>query len=582
MMQSSLFLSYSRRELPFVNDLAFKLEKLEHETWLDYRSLIPGKAWKEQILNAISKSDVFLLIVSKASIASKNVEMEWREAITQNKRIILIVFEAVKLPSELQGYEWVDFRNSFSPSFKTLTKQLSETKNQLHPPPQEGFRAPAIVWLSFCVATLLSILSLTTVWTLYLPYYLVPLPYRILKRDFDFNHVQGATCMLPFFLLFTVAFLFSTENYDSGALGANVFSILTLLSIPVSILFLLLLGSPGLQRWGKPVASRPKFRNPYKVPTTQAEQTVAYHIDYATQDTRYARLIMKVFGQYGHQLVENENDAQVALVLVSSFKQTTDLNPEERVVYPVLLQGASSIDPRLKMIQWIDFRRGIKNIKQFSLLLGEPTKLLKAIGVPPSSQQVVLPAAVQWLEYLLTFLSMNLLGIMLLISILDISRFYSLPYIGRLAFMIIFLSFITNLRLDLINRDGKIVRSVRSLFLSLLVIVMLVNVIANTSLSLNEFTGEGFGSGNYTRISEFSVGLAIVLSLVNFIAAITMALMSLVYWRDLRRWIPFYPPKSLGLSFRRYLIKAIVIVLLAISYLFLIPFLLLLLTELFS
>jgi hypothetical protein len=572
MVQSSLFFSYSRRELPFVNDLAFNTEKFKCKTWLDNRNLVPGKAWKQQIFNAIAESDIFVLVVSKESIASKNVELEWREAIAQNKRVILVFFEAVKLPSELKECEWVDFRTSFKPSIKALIKQISEPKTQVHSPPEEGFRAPAVVWLSFFVAIALSILSLATMWTLYLPYYLIPLPYRVLKRDFEFNHVQGATFILPFFLFFNLAF-FSAESPESGTLATTIFSALTLLSLPISILFLLLLRSPGLQRWGKPIASRLRFRNPYKIPPTQNVQAVAYYIDYAIQDTRYARLIMKVFGQYGHQLVENENDAQVALVLISRFKKTTHLNPEQSVVYPVLLQGTESIDPNLKLIQWIDFRRGIKKIKQFSVLVGEPAQLLKALGVPPGSQQTVLPTVVQLLEYLITFLSMNILGIILLVSILEVSQFYSFPYIGRLAFVLIALSLITNLRLDLINRDGKIVRSVKSLFLSLMVMVMLTNIIASTSflydnrLSPINFDSENFDPGNYTKMVGISIGLAIILPLINFATTGIMAFISLIYWRELRRWIPFYPPKSLGLIFRKYLTKTTIIVLLAMSFL---------------
>ena len=38
-------MSYSRREVPFVDHLVDDLKKLDFTIWLDYRSLIPGTPW---------------------------------------------------------------------------------------------------------------------------------------------------------------------------------------------------------------------------------------------------------------------------------------------------------------------------------------------------------------------------------------------------------------------------------------------------------------------------------------------------------------------------------------------------------
>ncbi|MDP1615355.1 MAG: toll/interleukin-1 receptor domain-containing protein, partial [Methylococcales bacterium] len=78
-MTKNIFISYSRREVGFVDGLADHLEKEQFDVWLDYRSLVPGKPWKEQIDQGIANSEIILLVVSKASIASQNVEMEWRQ-----------------------------------------------------------------------------------------------------------------------------------------------------------------------------------------------------------------------------------------------------------------------------------------------------------------------------------------------------------------------------------------------------------------------------------------------------------------------------------------------------------------------
>ena len=48
-MKPNIFLSYSRREVGFVDQLTDQLQKAGFQVWLDYRSLIPGSPWKTQI-----------------------------------------------------------------------------------------------------------------------------------------------------------------------------------------------------------------------------------------------------------------------------------------------------------------------------------------------------------------------------------------------------------------------------------------------------------------------------------------------------------------------------------------------------
>src|SRR5215212_2492354 len=112
-MTHSVFISYSRRESPFVDVLLDALEDKGVNVWVDYHSLVPAKRWLNQIIEGIRQSDTFLLVVSKDSMASANVELEYKHALEQKKRVILIIFEAVSLPPALQACEWIDFRRSF-------------------------------------------------------------------------------------------------------------------------------------------------------------------------------------------------------------------------------------------------------------------------------------------------------------------------------------------------------------------------------------------------------------------------------------------------------------------------------------
>ena len=138
-MPHSVFISYSRRESPFVDVLLDALEDDSVEVWVDYHSLVPAKPWLDQILEGIREADVFLLVVSKDSMASENVRSEYQYALEQKKRIVLIIFEAVSLPPALQNCEWIDFHTSFSKKKKELLAQLDQPIQQ-SAPPQQGSR----------------------------------------------------------------------------------------------------------------------------------------------------------------------------------------------------------------------------------------------------------------------------------------------------------------------------------------------------------------------------------------------------------------------------------------------------------
>ena len=123
-MTKNIFMSYSRRELGFVDDLVKKLEDEKYNVWLDYRALVPGSPWNVQIDKGLKEADTVLLVVSKAAIASEYVALEWRHFLESKERVILLIFEAVDLPKELEKYEWVDFRSNYKAGLNELFSLL--------------------------------------------------------------------------------------------------------------------------------------------------------------------------------------------------------------------------------------------------------------------------------------------------------------------------------------------------------------------------------------------------------------------------------------------------------------------------
>jgi len=394
-MKSNIFMSYSRREVGFVDQLTSRLEEAGFQVWLDYRSLVPGTPWKEQIDAGLDASDTVLLVVSKASMSSKYVELEWRHFLDMKNRLILVIFEAVDLPKELEVFEWVDFRGSFEKGLKELFSQLEKPIQEEHPVPESGFKVSAIVWLAFALSLVVMGYSFFGLWAIFVPWFLITLPYRIFKRNFSFNEVQAALVLLP-----VVLYLGSDAAYDFEKSDFLYYAAFSSLGFVIPLFFVL--RSAGMQRWGKPEATMPRFANPYK-PENPNPKPVPFFIDHAEQDRLVAEEMSQAFEKYGHPRAADLTSAEAVFVLLSTFKTDTEADPEKQVVYPVLVQTVNPA-PKLSKIQWIDFRSGVRNLDAMAQLLPEPSKLLTALGIRPLGNQLVLPPIIMAVRYILMLL----------------------------------------------------------------------------------------------------------------------------------------------------------------------------------
>ena len=104
------FITYSHQDTEAKNELRKRLAVMEQQnelvTW-DDGQLTPGDgALQEDILKNVADSDLFLYLVSAASLASKNCNRELAEAIERDKRVIPIILEHCDwLHHQLSGFE---------------------------------------------------------------------------------------------------------------------------------------------------------------------------------------------------------------------------------------------------------------------------------------------------------------------------------------------------------------------------------------------------------------------------------------------------------------------------------------------
>ncbi|MCE9647261.1 MAG: toll/interleukin-1 receptor domain-containing protein [Chloroflexi bacterium] len=412
-MAPNIFMSYSRQCIGFVDDLAHQLQKRGFPIWLDYLSLVPGRPWLEQIHNGLAEADLLLLVVSPESMSSRSVELEWRHFLEQKKRIILLIFQAVPLPPELAGLEWVDFRGGYPPALKKLLARIASASPMKRPAPQSGFKAPLAVWFATGLSLITAVYSLFAFWTFLIPWVLLPLPGRIFKRNFNLSQTQTALWTLTIALFFTFGLSMELGFYkpETDFDYVHVFSLynailmilfLQIYFIPlISILLLFVLRSSAMQRWGRPEAGLPKFANIHH-PNIPDPEPVRFYIDHAAQDALIARDLAQELVKYGHTPADGLASAGEVLVLLSRFKTDTEADPEKQVVYPILVQR-TKISDKLSRMQWIDFRKGVRNLEAIAQLLPQPAKMLAALGVRPTTgAQAAMPNIVLvLLDYLI-------------------------------------------------------------------------------------------------------------------------------------------------------------------------------------
>jgi hypothetical protein len=276
-MMSDYFVSYSRQELTFADSFSRRLEKSGYEVWIDFRSLVSGRRWQDQIDEGIRNATTMLLVVSQESMTSPAVYDEWTTALQNNKRIILIIFEATNLKSTeklrercghavaqglvtgniaelnkagcsygwdaLSQCEWVDFRQAFSKAIQQLDVMLkSVSREATSPAPQSGFRMPPTPRLACYLSWITALLSIPFV----IPaVQLVPLPRKLKRRTYDYNiirlHLIGVIVLwilvLPVIEPSTPLLLILVWAFPALA--------------PLALLALLMY-SPGMYRWGGP------------------------------------------------------------------------------------------------------------------------------------------------------------------------------------------------------------------------------------------------------------------------------------------------------------------------------------------
>ncbi|HSF01065.1 MAG TPA: toll/interleukin-1 receptor domain-containing protein [Nitrososphaeraceae archaeon] len=110
MAAPSVFISYSSKDVKIAEAIENHILQngFDDNVWRDKRKIETD--WSREIANALSKSDIVLLIWSENSSKSDWVKNEWLTARALGKRIQLVIISALeKLPKPLSNLNAIVF-----------------------------------------------------------------------------------------------------------------------------------------------------------------------------------------------------------------------------------------------------------------------------------------------------------------------------------------------------------------------------------------------------------------------------------------------------------------------------------------
>lgn len=108
-----VFISYSRKDRPFVERLTRALEANGRDVWVDFDDIPFAAEWWDEICEGIESSEVVVFILSPDSVASEVCGLELNHVFKHNKRLIPILYRPLDrkdVPAKVAELNWIDFQ----------------------------------------------------------------------------------------------------------------------------------------------------------------------------------------------------------------------------------------------------------------------------------------------------------------------------------------------------------------------------------------------------------------------------------------------------------------------------------------
>ena len=129
---SQVFISYSRLDIEFVEQLVADLRASGFNVWYDLSGLEGGTQWGSEIQKAIENSQFFILVLSPNSLKSKWVQREFLFAENCNIKVIPLQYQPCPLPMWLMDLQLIDMQGrNYKSGLARLLKALGVMPGQV-------------------------------------------------------------------------------------------------------------------------------------------------------------------------------------------------------------------------------------------------------------------------------------------------------------------------------------------------------------------------------------------------------------------------------------------------------------------
>jgi Tol biopolymer transport system component len=155
---AQVFISYSRKDLPFVEQLATDLKNAGFDVWHDVSGLGGGSRWRSEIENALRRSQFVLVVLSPDSTASEWVEREFLFASQLKLKIIPLMYRPCELPLSYINLNYIDMQGeNYQRKFPDLLRALTiDPKTATLPVTKK----PAFQWKTTYFVSILVVLAM--------------------------------------------------------------------------------------------------------------------------------------------------------------------------------------------------------------------------------------------------------------------------------------------------------------------------------------------------------------------------------------------------------------------------------------
>jgi Tol biopolymer transport system component len=123
---AQVFISYSRKDLAFVEQLASDLKKAGLDVWYDVSGIRGGAHWQSEIEKALKNSQYAIFVISPDSIDSEWVNREFLFASNRKLTLLPLMYRACELPLSYLDLNYIDVQGgNYEQKFDEILAALS-------------------------------------------------------------------------------------------------------------------------------------------------------------------------------------------------------------------------------------------------------------------------------------------------------------------------------------------------------------------------------------------------------------------------------------------------------------------------